>query len=54
MAEETLDQYKKRVASSGGKSNVAKHGRKHMAEIGKKGLRKRWKKPGLLKKLLFE
>lgn len=54
MAKETLEQYKKRVAASGGAANVAKHGSKHMSKIGKKGMAKRWKKKTGIKKLLFD
>lgn len=50
---ETVDQYKKRVASAGGTAVAEKRGRGYMKKIGKKGLDKRWKKRGIIKKLLF-
>lgn len=52
---ETLKQYKKRVASSGGRAIVSKYGRKYMKKLSKKGLDKRYnKKSNPLKKLLFD
>ena len=50
---ETLTEYKKRVASAGGTAVVEKRGRGYMRKIGKKGLDKRWKKRGIIRKLLF-
>lgn len=54
MAQETVQEYKKRVATAGGNAIKNKYGKKHFSEIGKKGLNKRYKKKSRLKALLFE
>jgi hypothetical protein len=53
---ETVEQYKARISSSGGKGLVKKRGKKYMKQIHKKGLEKRWgkKKKNRLKALLFD
>jgi len=51
---ETLQQYKKRVASAGGRAVVAKRGKGYMRRIAQKGLAKRWHKRGIIRKVLFD
>lgn len=41
---ETAEEYKKRIASMGGKALVEKRGKKFMKKIGKKGLKTRYQK----------
>lgn len=50
---ETLTQYKKRIASAGGRAVVSKRGKGYMKKIAKKGLAKRWHKSSKIKELLF-
>lgn len=54
--EETVEEYKERVARSGGKGLFRKIGKKGMSKLGKKGMAKRWKTKKKLKiqELLFD